>query len=1057
MILPRSIYPIRLDWMSVCAFLMAASLCPLALGQRTVVAPDGTAVALPEGGLGGGFTPGATPQGATQPGAVPPNAIPPGAVKPGDAGKPGDKEKKADAPSAEKGVAEPIKRKSEPPDPPNKREFDIKPDEQGLVQFQFRNQAWPELMRWLADVCGMSLDWQELPGDYLNIATQRKHTLEETRDLFNRHLLARGFTMLEFDGTIQILKTSGINAALVPKVEPSKLASLPPNRFVRVSFSLDTLIAADVVTELKPLISSNGTLSALAATNRLEAMDTAANLSELSRILSEEQSDAALESLAREFVLEHVRAIDVREQLLQFLGLETKKRESMSREQQMMEMQQQQMMMQQQQQQQQKGGVAPNQKSKAEIYIVGNVRRNSIIAHAPPDKMAVIAAFVKRVDVPNENADSLESLQARTQVYRLSSLDPKQLVASLVAMDAMEPTTRLEVDEKNKAIIAYASFSDQYTIKKMIERLDGSARDVDVIQLRRLRAEDVVGTIKFLMGNEEKKEDNSRNRYYDPWGSNNTKKDTNTDQFRVAANSQDNQVLIWANEVERAEVQKLLIKLGELPPTGGSASRVRVIDANRSSDTQAYLKRLQEAWSKISPTPLELPTEDQFDAPDAMKEPASDKEKEPKDSAKKNKEDEPSKEKVTGAPLNKKDVSQTPFTLQDRNLARLGIPTGRFSASNQTESQGGETVGAGNQEVEGTPKDELSTPEKALTKETVRNPSAARPDSQQGSLKAKAPIEISFDERGNLVLRSDDTDALSKLEQLMIDNAPPQRGYEVYAIKHSKPSWIKWNLEDYYKEEKKENNNSNSFMRFFFDMDASNEKKSDDAQLGKKRKLRFLSDNDTNSLIVIGADDAQLKTIEELIRLWDVPEKTNKQRLRFTKLVKVEYSRAEGIVEAIKEAYRDLLSTNDKAFQKEREGGGGDGKEPKRSDSSDSIFDGGMNFSFSGRLSLGVDKITNSIIVCAEGDDLLTLVLDMIKQLDTAAMPSESVEILKLDGANSQAMEKALTAWSRANNVQVQGQGEWDQAQQQQMQQQQQQALKNANGNKPNPGNRSKK
>ena len=78
----------------------------------------------------------------------------------------------------------------------------------------------------------------------------------------------------------------------------------------------------------------------------------------------------------------------------------------------------------------------------------------------------------------------------------------------------------------------------------------------------------------------------------------------------------------------------------------------------------------------------------------------------------------------------------------------------------------------------------------------------------------------------------------------------------------------------------------------------------------------------------------------------------------------------------------------------------------------------------------------------------------MITQLDMAAMPSESVEILKLDGANSQAMEKALTAWSKANNVQVQG--EMDPAQQQQMQQQQQ-ALKNANGNRANPGNRSKK
>ena len=480
-----------------------------------------------------------------------------------------------------------------------------------MLQFQFRNQTWPDLMRWLSEVSSMSLDWQELPGDYLNIATQRKHSLEETRDLFNRHLLARGFTMLEFGGIIQVLKTKGINTAQVPKVEVSKLDSLPPHRFVRVSFSLNTLIAADVVAELKPLISSNGELNALAATNRLEAMDTAANLSELNRILKEEQSQAALEGLAREFVLEYVRANDARDQLRQFLGLETAtKAGPITPQEQQAAQQQQQMMMQQQQQRQQQGIPAPPKpKEKGEIYLVANARRNSVIASAPPDKMAIITAFVRRIDVPNENADSMSMLEARMKVYRLSSLDPKQLVATLLSMDVLEPTTRLEVDEKNKAIIAHASIADQYAIQQTIKRLDGSARDVEVIQLRRLRAEDVVGTIKFLMGNEEKKEDNSRRNYgyYDPFGYNSTKKDSSSDAFRVAANSQDNQVLIWANELERTEVNKLLMKLGELPPAGGNASRMRIIDANRSSDTKEYLKRLQQAWSKISPTPLVCP------------------------------------------------------------------------------------------------------------------------------------------------------------------------------------------------------------------------------------------------------------------------------------------------------------------------------------------------------------------------------------------------------------------------------------------------------------------
>jgi len=951
----------------------------------------------------------------------------PGEVKPGEVKPP------------ESRPVEPVKRKSEPPEAPNKREFDIRPDDQGMVQFQFRNQAWPDLMRWLSEVSGMSLDWQELPGDYLNLATQRKHSLEETRDLFNRHLLARGFTMLESDGIIQVVKTKGINTAQVPKVDASKLESLPPHRFVRVSFSLNTLIAAEVVTELKPLISVNGDLNALAATNRLEAMDTAANLSELNRILEEEQSQSAIEGLAREFVLEFVRANDAKEQLKQFLGLETAKRSGpMSPEEQQAAAMQQQMMMQQQQQRQQGGMPAPpKSKDKGDIYLVANLRRNSVIASAPPDKMAIIAAFVKRIDVPNENAESMQMLESRIKVYRLSSLDPKQLVASLLSMDVLEPTTRLEVDEKNKSIIAHASIADQYAIQQTIKRLDGSARDVDVIQLRRLRAEDVVGTIKFLMGNEEKKEDNNsrRNWGYDPWGNNNTKKETSTDAFRVAANSQDNQVLIWANEIERSEVQKLLIKLGELPPAGGNASRIRVIDANRSSDTKEYLERLQKAWSKISPTPLVLPSEEQFEPEDVKKSPAA---------AAPGKETEKSKS-PRDPKGNAKDV-----TMKDMKT-EIGVPTGYLSGIFQVPAN--DQNANDQKEIEGNSK-QSTTKTKTVVNPDDDDSGKATVETPQRSA---SPIQIAFDERGNLVLTGDDTEALSRLEQMMITNQPPQRSHEVYYIKNTRPSWIEMNLRDYYKEEKKNDSNNDAF-RWIFGIDGPPDKKNEDPQLGKKRQLKFLSDNDTSSLIVIGADDVQLKTIEELIRVWDVPEKSNKNKFRYTKLIQIEYSNPETIVEAIKEAYRDLLSSTDKTFEKEKSGSSGGGvTEAKRGASSDSIADGAMNFTFNGRLSMGVDKLTKTIIVTAEGEDLLKLICELITQLDEAAKPTGSIEVIKLDGANGAAMEKALTALAKANGKEVQNGDPNNQQQLNQQQLQQQQNLQQNGNGQPSNSSRGRK
>ena len=111
MISPQPTFPLQLRWTTVCAILMSASLCPLALGQGTLVAPDGTAVVIQQGGPDG-MPPGAMPPGAMPPNGKAPGGKPtggeatPGAGKPGEAGKPGDKDKsnaeKAAEPEEEK-------------------------------------------------------------------------------------------------------------------------------------------------------------------------------------------------------------------------------------------------------------------------------------------------------------------------------------------------------------------------------------------------------------------------------------------------------------------------------------------------------------------------------------------------------------------------------------------------------------------------------------------------------------------------------------------------------------------------------------------------------------------------------------------------------------------------------------------------------------------------------------------------------------------------------------------------------------------------------------------
>ena len=994
-----------------------------------------------------------------------------------EADKPAETPKADEAKKDEKGAADSIKRPAEPPAPPDRKEFAIRPDEDGMVQFRFRNQPWPDLLRWLAEVSNMSLDWQELPSDFLNLSTQRKYTLEEARDLFNRHLLARGYTMLEFEGVLHVVKTGTINPALVPKVLPSQLDSLPPNRFVRVLFTLNHLIAEDVIDEFKVMLSTNGKMNSLTNTNRLDAMDAVVNLREIYHIVRDEQSETALEQLAKEFHLTNIRAADVKSQLEEFLGLSRRaaaSTEGMSPEQAAM-IQQQQMAMEQQQQAAEAAaaaaaGAVPGAKKRrnVEIYLIANHRQNSLIAHAPPDKMAIIEAYIRRVDIENESMN-LDLMEARMRIFRLESLSPDKLVKSLRGMDALEPTTRLEIDDDNNAIIAYASLADQITIQKVIEKLDGSARQFDVIQLRRLKADQIAGTIKFMLGGGEKKEDNrSRRFYYYDWSQQDKKK--SNDAFRVGANVQDNQLLIWANELERKEITKLLKKLNEIPSEEGQLSPFRTIDAARSPETMEYLRRLQKRWEQMSPNELILPPESEFqDEPieteaqpelpmedaglDGMEDdpgvvPSAGENKdgpvttEKQESSEKNettdKVEAPQQDKTIGfqpaRPILIADaiISKAPVetrstetkSIEEKELAD-DVPLGHLSSyANQPPSPSlDETL----------PSSSPSQPKP--TGERKKSPGNNVGGNRQAANGAP-PIKISVDEKGNLVLYSEDQKALDQLDLLMRDMTPPKRPHVVFKVKHASPFSIRMRLQDYFKGDEKKSSDDDPWLRYIFDLP---EEKKQEPQLGDQKAIRFISDNDTRSIMVIGADPPTLKTIRELISVWDV--KTEDQdKIYKTRMIKIEYSKAESIVEAIKEAYREMLSATDKTFQEKGDSGGGD----EKGRSSDS---GMLGFSLKSELSLGVDKVTNTIIVTAKGDMLMKTISEMIIALDKAAMPNGDVQIVNLNGAsNVKSLEKAIKAMLRASGQDTPAQAAEEAAAQAQREAQAQAQAPRANG-----------
>ena len=134
--------------------------------------------------------------------------------------------------------------------------------------------------------------------------------------------------------------------------------------------------------------------------------------------------------------------------------------------------------------------------------------------------------------------------------------------------------------------------------------------------------------------------------------------------------------------------------------------------------------------------------------------------------------------------------------------------------------------------------------------------------------------------------------------------------------------------------------------------------------MSKCRPLKFISDSESNTILVENADAAQLKTISELIDLYD-KQPDDSQSVRKTETIHLDYSKAKVVAETVKDVYRDLLSANDKALQGAKtdkdsgrtfiyefssgDDGKGDQKMPK----------------FKGQLSIGIDELSNSLVVSA--------------------------------------------------------------------------------------------
>lgn len=918
------------------------------------------------------------------------------------------------------------------------------PNDEGKIKFSFKGQPWPTVLEWLADVSNMSLEWEEAPAGYLDFTTRGEYTPEQIRDLLNSVLLNKGFTLLRNGEVLIVANVRRLDPGLVPRLRPDELEDRGTFELARVFFDLDWLVAEEAAKEVTPLVNSFGKVTPLKATNRLDVLDTVGNLRRIRDLLLEEQSSSGQQRLVREFKLRYTRAEEVLDTLNTLLGIEPKQQGAANVDpRQMMQA----MMMAQQMGGQ--GAALAGGKKENSVFLAVNSRENSILVNAPPDKMGVIAQAIEAVDVPAARGGGILANAQRVKVYRLSGLAPDTLAKVLKELGSLDPTTKLEVDTKKNALVAYAPLADHVMIGELVERLDGTSRKFEVVQLRTLSAEYVAGSIMTLMNGPEKKTDNSsRNRwnYYDSA----PEQSSDTDKFWVEADLERNRLLLRANEVELAEVKALLVKLGELPIDPRGAVTMRVVPFVPDGDTletlETEVKPTFEASGhelRMNPSDFKQPTRktapveeappSRRRAPSATRTPSASHETRSskpqlsryrlaqdrrvidtaeEDSASDSESDADDSTESTA------DAADTPEDVGAGADADTGDDErdGDVKASDQAsddDSEIADTDGEDADEMTAESSDDAEAqplekhsgdddddvvdadePNDAERRFQETHPRDLNPDDLPRS--ARAPVKITVGPQG-LVISSSDPEALDQLEELLNRMLPRRANFKLFTLKHTYAKDMVSLLKDVFKADlDKESSRTEVFDMFWNGRGSSSSSQSSRASLSRRRPLNFVADPVTNTVLVQGADTAQLAEVEALIERYDRAEPPNSESVRRTRHVPLKYAKAKEVADVLKDVYRDLLSPNDKALLQNQP------QQPQQQKQNDNFYSAMFSYltddptkseivpRFKGMLSVGVDERANGVVVSAP-QIILTEVLKMVDDLDRSARPSRPV------------------------------------------------------------------
>ncbi|HBJ37766.1 MAG TPA: general secretion pathway protein [Planctomycetaceae bacterium] len=336
--------------------------------------------------------------------------------------------------------------------------------------FNFSGADWREVMQWIADEAGLSLQADSYPKGTVNyVDNSRTYRLGDAMDVINGLLLDRGFSLVRRGRQLILIDQEsdtapGLISALAELVTSDELDTRANSDIVRCVFALGSLSAEAAKVEIGQLIGPAGKVIVLESAKQVVVTETVGRLKAIRALLV---NASAASSDVTEIVLKYRVADELLEIARPLIGLES------------------------------------GANSSDKIRIATGLYGDRLYATGDAATRALLERIIERADTPLQmnNAETGEAQSLpKLETYIVSTVAPSTVIDVLQTLLAGLPDTRLTIDPQAGGIIAYARPETHVMIQQTIDKLEGRGSTFEIIQLRRLEPSQALATINKFFG-----------------------------------------------------------------------------------------------------------------------------------------------------------------------------------------------------------------------------------------------------------------------------------------------------------------------------------------------------------------------------------------------------------------------------------------------------------------------------------------------------------------------------------------------------------------------------